>query len=106
MEYKLTINDQECESLGFVLAQEGDYCAGINGHFQRLTKRDFGKSEYKVFRPICKERTFGSVTFLETGEYRLPRKGEWFLSPYGTPQWADSDYTLPYKILRVNEVRA
>ena len=104
MEYKLTIDGQECEAIGYGQPEEGDYGQRMDGTFHRLAVKP-GTGYWYRFRPIRKEHTFGVVTFVETGEYRLPRKGEWFLSPYGTPQWADSDYALPYKILKVKGMR-
>ena len=47
--------------------------------------------------------TFGPITFVETGEYRSLRVGEWFLDSEDYPTFnsnLDRRYNQPYRIIR------
>jgi hypothetical protein len=58
--------------------QRGDYFMSDTGIIKMWDAEANKYYKRAIVKPVHKQHVFGGVVFEETGEIRLPRKGEWF----------------------------
>ncbi len=97
---KFQYEGKDYEAVGYALPKYGDHFVSEGGNV--LLNHGQVNELRLIVRPAPVTHTFGNVELEETGEYRCPTKGEWYLSRDGdTPFFASyGDLHNPYKILR------